>query len=387
MAGPVTESVDPADSRQQRSRFRFELATAADDADLLRLLRLTPMEGDVRVSLQREPSFFQAAAVEGPDHHVLVVRDTRDDRVVGMGSISIRSRYVAGRCEPVGYLSNLRLLPEYRRGTLLARGYRAMHAWHREHSPARFYLTTIAEGNAPGREALTRGRADLPEYRAIGAYHTLVLPLRRRRSTGLPSGYCIRPLQPQELPCLLEFLGQIGRRREFFPCYTAVDFTSPQRTFLNLDCEHILTAWCRSELIGTLGAWDQCAFRQTIVEGYSGRIAWLRPAYNAWAWCRGRPRFPAAGQPFRYLTGALPLVREGETQVFGALLDELGRRWARRGRDGLLLGLCRHDPLFDQVSRQADFTYVTGVYLVSWDDGPEVEMSADLDLYLELGCL
>jgi hypothetical protein len=126
-----------------------------------------------------------------------------------------------------------------------------------------------------------------------------------------------------------------------------------------------------------------------VVEGYSPPLAWLRPVYNVWARLRRHPQFPGVGRPFRYLTAALPLVRDGDPGVFHALLAAAAIRSRDAGQSCLLLGMCTHDPLYAAICRQAVFTYATNVYAVSWDDKPAemVEPFVDRDLYLELGCL
>ena len=101
MAGQIAPRAVAADPHRSRPRFRFQPATASDDAELRRLLRRTPTDGNVRVTLRREPNFFQAAAVEGPEHHVLTVRDTHSGQLVGTGSASVRLRYVDRQPIPV----------------------------------------------------------------------------------------------------------------------------------------------------------------------------------------------------------------------------------------------------------------------------------------------
>jgi hypothetical protein len=217
----------------------------------------------------------------------------------------------------------------------------------------------------------------------------MVLPMSESRRATLPADLQIRPLQQDEWSTLIEFLQSIGRRRPFFPCYRQDDFEGRSATFQNLPAERILTAWNGRELVGTLGIWEQMPFRQTVVEGYSTWLRWLRPVYNTWALLRRRPQFPRVGRPFRYLTAALPLVRDGDPGVFQALLAAAVGRSRDARQNCLLLGMSTHDPLFAAMRRQAVFAYATQVYTVSWDDKPEemVEPFVDRDLYLELGCL
>src|SRR5438552_11468240 len=105
------------------SRYQFDLATEADDADLRRVLAETPMPGRIAVSFRREPSYFAAAEVDGHFRQVVAGRDLDTGRLIGFGSRSIRRVFVNGQPADVGYLSALRLLPEHRNLGLMARGY------------------------------------------------------------------------------------------------------------------------------------------------------------------------------------------------------------------------------------------------------------------------
>src|SRR5438874_318094 len=121
------------------SQFRFELATPDHDAELRHVLAATPMPGLVSVSYRREPSYFGAAVVSGGFHQVLMVRDAEADRVAGFVSRSARPMLVNGQPEPIGYLSALRALPEYRSRGLLARGIAHLRRLH-EDGRAKLYL-------------------------------------------------------------------------------------------------------------------------------------------------------------------------------------------------------------------------------------------------------
>jgi hypothetical protein len=373
------------------SRYRFELVDDADcaaDADLRRILAETPMAGQIAVSFRREPSYFAAAVADGGFRQVIGARDCETGHLVAFGSRSVRSRYVNGRPEPVGYLGNLRVLENHRNRGVVARGYRFMRELHGDGRTA-LYLTTIAAGNELAIRVLTSGRAGLPKYHPLGDLHTLAIPLRSRaRGNAIPPGLTIRQAVTDDLPAILAFLAASGSARQFFPCYTADDFFTSTSAFRDLQPADLWLAHRDGRLVGTLGGWDQHRFRQSVVHDYGSAIRWSRPLYNALAKLRGRPPLPATGELFRYLVGALPLVADNDPAVFQALLDSLLHHVADGAGSHLLLGLHTNDPLLPVARAYQTTCYTTHVYLVCWEDGEEIRNRLDdRPAYLELGSL
>ena len=367
-------------------RYQFELATRADDQELRTILRQTPMPGRISICFQREPSFFDAASVEGDFVQTIVCRDQDRKRIVGFGTRSIRQRYVDGVAMPVGYLSSLRVLPEYRGMSLIARGY----AYFRElHDDGRvpFYLTTIAAGNEPALRILTSGRAGLPHYHRRGTYCTLAVPIRARR---LPASHHesleIRLATSNDASAIVEFVNAQGRGRQLCP-QLAVDDLGGGGLLRELSAGDVLLATRHGDIVGTLAAWDQHAFRQSVVHRYGATLAYLRPLYNAWAGLTGRSRLPRPGAPFRYLVGAICMIKDYDPTVFQQLLAELLARLGNGPAEYLLLGMHESDPLLSLAERFASQKYVTHLYAVTFDGENVFQPIQTRPIHLELGTL
>jgi hypothetical protein len=370
------------------SRYRFELAAPADDADLRHVLAATPMPGRIAVAFRREPSFFAGSVVDGRQRQVIACRDSETGCIVGFGCRSLREVYVNGHPAEVGYLSSLRLLPEHRNLGLVARGYAFFRKLHEEGS-VRLYLTTIAVGNETALKVLTSGRAGLPAYHPAGTYHTVAIPLPRRRQ-GPPSlqGVSVRPARQEDLPAVLAFLANVGPGRQFFPRLRQEDLLAPGGQLHGLSLHNLLLAERGGRLVGTLAGWDQHGYRQSVVHGYTGWLGVARPLYNAWAWLRGLPGLPAAGESLRYLMAALPVVAEEEADVFASLLQMLIAQASGGPWTYLLLGLHEGDPLLRVARRYQGACYRTRLYLVCWPDGEGIRKSIDDRApYLEAGSL
>ena len=216
------------------------------------------------------------------------------------------------------------MLPAFRGTGLLARGYRYLHKLHQD-GRTLLYLTTIAQGNETALRVLTTGRGGLPSYHFAGVYHTLVMPVRDawRSTNGHAPDVSIRRATPDDRSTLIRFLQSQGTSRQFFPVYELPDFFTSAGTFHGLRPDELLLAFRQGTLIGTLGAWDQQAFRQVVVDGYSDHLRWTRPFYNGWARLRKRPALPRPGASFPFLTASLPVVQHDDIAVFEALLRQL----------------------------------------------------------------
>jgi hypothetical protein len=370
-------------------RYRFELAGPGDDADLRHILAATPMPGAISVSFQREPSYFAGGRVDGRFRQVLAARRLDTSQLVAFGCRSIMPRFVNGRAEAIGYLSTLRILREHRKRGLMARGHAYLRRLHRDGRTG-LYLVTIAEGNRMAEELLTSGRANLPRYHSAGRFHPIAMPMPtagRPRRPRADDGIQVRPARREELPQIVEWLRAEGPRRQFFPLYERGDFDGADGLFKDLRLDDLLIAWRETRIVGTLAAWDQTGFRQTVVQSYGRLLGALRPVYDAWARWRGRPALPAPGVPIRSLTASLPVVHGDDPRVFAALVDAIRARAAGRYLY-LMLGLHESDPLLAAVRRWEATWYTTRLYLACWNDGEALRSGLDgRPPYLELGCL
>lgn len=369
------------------SRYGFELATSDNDAELRSVLEATPMPGAIAVGLRREPSFFAAAAVEGEQHQVLVARCADTQAIVALGSRSTSNRYLNGQPVRLGYLSSLRILPPHRGGRVLTQGYQFLHQLH-EQDPVPFYLTSIAHDNFRAKAVLTSDRAELPNYHALGSFHTAVLPLKRQPQSRIPVGLHLRPAELADQPMILEFLQRQGSRHQFFPVYTADDLFTPNGLLKGLCPQDLWLAFRGQQLVGTLGSWDQKPFRQQVLHGYTPLLGLTRPIYNLWAAWRGMVQLPRPGDILKSRLAALPLVADDDPTIFTALLQKILGNPHPQTDDFLLVGLHDSDPLLPVLQQTPARWYNTNLYLVYWpNDKPPTSLLDGRPLYLELGGL
>jgi radical SAM superfamily enzyme YgiQ (UPF0313 family) len=368
------------------TRITFRLGARSDDAAIRSLLKRNPMPGAMSISFGCEPSFFDAIEVEGADPQVIV--GERGGRIRGMGMIATRHVYINGTPSTAGYLANLRIDPDARHATGLARGYRFLRKLHQKSPRGPFALTTIMEDNTLARSLLTSRRAGLPVYREIGRYHTLAFPLFRRHFQAPRDGCRIVRGDEVGAEALARCLAAYGKEKQFYPVYAAGDLAAGGGILRGLSLRDFLVALKGDQPVGIMGCWDQSAFRQRIVSDYSGILAWLRPLIHAGLRAAGSPGFPEKGESVKSLMATAIAIQDNRPDVFQQLLQRMLQERGGKTWGFLLLGLARGDALLDTARKHFHFSIRSRIYAVDWGDGEAAIQALDSRVpYLELGSL
>lgn len=366
--------------------FKYDIAEKSDDADLRQLMIKCPMKGNVEVAFLREPNFFRAEQVHGRFTETYTMRKTRNDLLVGMGTRAIKSVYMNGQTDNIGYLCNLRILPEYQKRMGLARGFTILRQRHSDNR-AKLYLTTIIEDNAPARNTLESGRSSLPKYHDIGRFRTFAFSLKQSWKCHPDISFNIRCSTPEDIQQIIEFLNAEGPGKQFFPEYRQEDFETKYGILSGLKLDDIYLAFAGNELIGVTAAWDQTAFRQSMIVGYSRMIRSFRPLINIGLRLFGYPTFPKPQTVLNYFSLGLVCIKDNDADVFLSLINSIISE--RRNKYSFMMaGFHERDPLLEILQDHKGISYSSRVYVVCWEDGEEYRTQLDNRIpYLELGAL
>jgi hypothetical protein len=357
---------------------RMERERPGDEPGIRALLRQSAFAGAVSLTFEREPDFHLAATIEGDRHDVVVGRG-HDESIVGLATRSVRTAFVNGVPARLGYLGQLRAIGEGRGNVRAIRdGFALLRAGRRpDETP--FDLTSIVSDNAPARRLLEAGLPGYPTYRRLGGMVTLALVARARHRPP-PAGLTVRRATPALLPAVAEVIAAHGARRQFAPCLTAEDLASPERA-RGLAPGDFLLAERGGRLAGCAAVWDQRAFKQAVVRGYSPWLRAVRPLLSLAGPALGLPRLPPVGQPLAtaFLAFLSPASDFGEeaVAVVEALVDEALAEAARRGLETLLLGLADDDPLLQAALRRPHRPYRSTLYAVHFEEGADAVAALD----------
>jgi hypothetical protein len=332
----------------------FREARPEDHAALERLFRETSMAGAIRVGSDRAPDFFAGSRVQAEEPCVWGVF-AGDGRAVGVFSMGKRRVWLDGEKAPMRYLCDLRIHPDWRNGTMLAKGFRML----RDHvfEKGEWAQTLVLEQNLPALEFLRSRRAGLPEYREAGRYRSWLLPARK---VAAPA-FRVRRACCRDLAGMQVLLDESSRRRSFSP---VVDLAMPGDAYLNgLAAEDFLVAEEGGEIIGMMALWDQGAFQRLRVDGYSPGMAVLRPLWNHFA----PITLPRPGNAIPMAKAAMIACRADDPAILRSLLAAAFPLLAGKA---LLVGLSERDPLAAALNGLKGRQFGGLHFLVGWEGEP-----------------
>jgi len=325
------------------SRYEFALAQAEDDAQLRACMASVWMEGRMAVSFRREPNYFAGCRVQGDAVQVIKCTDRTDGRIVGMGSRATLRVHLDGRPVRLGYLADLRGLPEVRQGTLLARGYRLLHELHRR-DPVPFYLSVIFDGNERALGNLLGARAGLPVYSSLGRIRTPAIQFDFTREP-LPVEHTVFERSNEgAMDDIMAFLSEQLPLRQFSPVVGAADFAEGGRLH-GLRAQDFFVARRQGRIVACIAAWDQSEIRQTHIERYSTGLALLRPLVSLASKVSPLKPLPVPGGRVAHLYLCLAAVAGNDVPVFRGLMRHAYNALRTGPWHYAILGLHERDPL------------------------------------------
>ena len=364
------------------SKFDLHWAIADDEPDIRALVGSVPMPGAVSVRFAREPDYFLGTTIMGDPCDVLVARHRLDGQLAGIACRAERQAYVNGRETKLGYIGQIRVVPDFQGNWLVHRGTK----WFKDASPpGLLYMGVIASENPRAREPLVGARlpASLHAKRVCGLTTCAIL-LRPRLALYVP-GIDVQPGSPETLEEIVAFLRHHGPQRQFFPAYALEDFTGGEK-LRGLRPQDIMVARRGAEVVGVMAVWDQAAYKQDIVDSYGPGLRRIHPFYDLLARLLGAQPLTPPGEAIPLAFAACICVAEDDHNVMRALLAACIRNARERGKAFLMLGLADRDPLLPIARRYLHIPYHSELFVVSWSEVPAGLLDGRIP-YIEIATL
>jgi hypothetical protein len=322
----------------------FRLAIPSDNEKLKAALRENPLDSWVRLTFEREPSYFDGEALMGSSLAVMASDEKQPDSMVGMYSCAFLPVHVNGACEYVGYLGGLRVNQFYRHKVrILKSGFESILHLVPNHATVPFWFTSVASENSRARRLLEAGLKGMPLYSRMGDVETLAFNTKQGKLQGL-----LKQVVMEDVPALVDFFNLQAMRYQLSPVLTKEWLLSlPSNKGLALG--DFWVAKDGKDIRGCLAIWDQRAFKQTISRGYRFPLNIFRGAYNLFAGATGRVMLPVPGNALEQVYLSFVAFDNLEGTFAIKVLREGLARAREKGAEVGILGLSAENPLTAQL--------------------------------------
>ncbi len=371
--------------RDEPDDFVVREARPSDNDGLIALAAACPMVGDLSLRIDRRPDFFALNKLEGERWRLAVAE--REGAIIGCVAWSERRAFVNGREMPTGYAGDLKVHPAHR-DTRVAD---ALSLWAEaacgDLPPRAPSLITVLAGNRAMERRLS-GVRGVPRFDKVGTIRThSITILWKRGALGRRASSSIRTERARwiDVPQMGELWNRVARGRQLAAVMTASSLGAWIRKAPGLDISSYRIARSVSgELLGFYGVWNQQAFKQLTVLGYSPRMATARKAFNVLAPMVGAEPLPAPGSPLSCATLVHVCVPGDRADVLRALLVDSHNELRHSGVSFMNIGLDVTDPLRDAL--RGLFAQPTDVnaYVLAVRAGVAHEVLDDRPLHYEI---
>lgn len=363
--------------------IQFRLATRADNSEIQKLVNSVYQKGALQLGFQRAPDFFIGQAVIGQEHLLVVAEDDEKKVLAGLTNLAGRELYMNGQKRMVWYSGDTRVDFPYRRHHV---GLQLFLEYGKHRGPGDLLEGIILKENTSMLEAIERGTAgrQVMDYSISHEIETSFIYVRKIKPR-IPAGIVLRSATAADVPEMQAFFDREAPRRHGYPVYDFAKMLAGDPYYAGIKIDKYILALRDARIVGIVGSWDQKAFKQTRVLGYSGALKVLRPLINLYSAVVGGFRLPAPGGMLNYTALHTILIENDDQAVFRALVDWI---MANDGKsyDALASALTVGDPLLEVLRGYKRQKLMSYHFWMAYGDNQQASLDKR-PLYVELGRL
>ncbi len=345
-----------------QNRYSFSHAAKEDAHGIKELFEAQSFEGNIGVQFLRGEDPVSSLLREG-EAVCLVLRDNEQDKIIGMGGCVIRQGFIGGEQKNIGYLTGLKLLPQYHKKFP---GIAAAYRWIADNTKqVDYYYTTILSENTYVHKMLEKRRKNMPIYHYLGDYRTFIFKSggKKRILKGLTFGRCTEKEA-------LEFYHEKAAKHEF-------SVLSPLQN--DLQNASFFALYKDKNPIAIAYALDQREYKQYIIRSYGGIVKLLRYLLTG---VFGYPKFPKKNQTVGIASAGIYLGQQTKKEEIDFLLDRLLVDYT--DTDMVMIGAHSNHPLFETLSKRRHIAYDARLYQVSFNTDESDLLDIDCTAAIEV---
>lgn len=278
------------------------LACPEDNERLCQILRDVDMQSDLHVTEWRDPDFFAIHQLHLGEPCTLVVEDktgsyTDSERIVCFCTAIIRDGWIDGALRRTAYVCDLRMVKGYRRSRILPKACRDFFEYlEREKGVEAFYSASLTDNKGAVAARRFSGGHVMSEFSMCN------IQLIGRVKAPINN---VAMAEPTDIEAISKFLDKQSRTRLFGYRFDNQEFKKRLSVWpgLSISDFHIIKNK-GGDVVACAAPWDTANgnLRKTRVDGYFGKMKWIRRAYNVEAVLRGFRKLPKVGVCFNQLS-------------------------------------------------------------------------------------
>mgnify|MGYP001068204293 CR=1 FL=1 len=331
----------------RNNRFEFGLASSEDNRQILEIFESIDFKGNISVLFTRRPDPCESLMNDGETAVIPVIREVESGKICAVGCCIIRKAFINGEVRNTGYLTGLKVLPEYRRKLPnISDVYSFLHEQTRD--KVDIYYTTILKDNINAQKLLEKRRKNMPQYDYAGEYTV----------------YCFTTGKSVNSNSYTFKQGGDKALEEFYKRQLSTyNFSPVNMDLYGLTLEDFYTlSDVNGEIIAACAVWNQQSYKQYIIKGYGGIYRHLKHIPLSWI---GYPNLPKENLPANYASIALLMVKDNSEELARYFVKKVAQH--SKKYDFLMLGLFQNHPLNGAFKRIRHIKYQSKLYTVNWN--------------------
>ncbi len=342
-------------------------------------------KGRISLILDYSPDIWNSLSVEGDTSEILMVNDTKNNKVAGVVILSQKLCYFHGKIHNVGYVSGLRVTEDYQGTVVIALLFKAFKEYCKKND-LKIWFYSVFKNNEKGLKLFSKSNKRLPVFEPIVDMKTYIFKHRYLPNTKDVEGIYISPGGNEDIDDIVEFIKLEGNSRAHLPAYSVEQIHYGKGLLNGMSVSDLAVASKNGKIIGIMGLWNQSVFRRWKVMGYSNTINALLPIINISTKLLGYPKLPAIYCNIEYNILSLMIIQNDDIEVFKILFNFLMKNYKGHSKT-FSISLKSDSDLIKYFSKRS-VAFSNTIYKTYWKEDEDSVKELNIDnLYIEQGGL
>ena len=350
-----------------------------DNDELIALSKMVPMEGDIKVCMDRSPDFFSFYNQYGPDQSTVDPSDIDrmsepgwvaicaedEGKIVGYFVFGAKLLRYEGEIVRAVFPSDARVHPDYQhKGVIKQLGADLIKDWGIV--PGDVILGYIIRGNVRAEKGFQEG-VKLVKGIPAGEFSMIQASMYRPYRNAK---IAIERATEEDIPEIIDLLAEFYADYHFSPIFDRENWDRMMSVAIGYDVNDIRIVRENNKIQALVGLWDQRQIRRVVATEFRGAIKWgIRLAKMIHTFMQSPPP-PVAGQPQYSMYIKHIAHRPGKLDLLVAMMKNVINEVRIGAQHNYIWGaFYQSDPLL-AIWDQVNITVVrSGQYYVPWNTG------------------